>query len=160
MQTPHTLLWLLSWHCQNTEPREDSQRLSYQKGQQLLLLFSCCMCSGRKARGRGAEDATAEQFHRGELSPLSGKASARAVRGSCSPKTQTCCQNRNHMKHRKLLFDPSSCSRQDFGCLSRGVPKLLLCVPALYPLPVHLTLWLSSAAFVNSFSKQLKLFLL
>lgn len=158
----------LHTHCSGCSPGtvkiQSSERTAKGSGTKRGSNFSCSSAAVCAGGGRpGEEEQRMQQqssFTEGELSLLSGKAAARAVQGGCSPRTQTCSQNKTHVKHRKSLFDAASCSRQDFGCLPRGVLNLLLCVPALYPLPVHLTLWLSSAAFVNSFCKQLKLFLL
>lgn len=113
---------------------------------------------GRKARGRGAEDAAAEWVHREWAEP--------AVRGSiclgtggCSPRTETCSQNKNLMRHRKPLWPLSCLQGQILGIYPELSPSCRVCTcPAPFATASHTVAFFS--CFGNSFCKQLKPFLL
>lgn len=96
------------------------------------LSCSAAVCAGgRKARGRGAEDAAAEWLHREWAEPAVRESICLGT-GGYSPRTETCSQNKNLMRHRKPLW-PLSCLNARFWASNQSCPQAATCVPALHP---------------------------
>lgn len=133
-----------------TEPRENSQRLSYQKGQQLLLLFSCCVCRGKEGqrkRSRGRHSRAVSQRVSWACwwgKHLLGQSEVAAVqRHKTAPRIKITWSTENPS------LNPLLAQGKILGVSPEVSPSCCVCTCPV-PLPVHLTL-----AFFSCFCKPL-----